>query len=529
MLGARHLLVGRTLPAVLAAFVALGAGLATSGSVSAQTLQASYPLTANLLDSTTTYGPVSLLGTPPPAGPSAMGVCQNGVYYNSTGGLGQDIRTPAISTLSPTDGQMDVEFNLTALPTNPTFGGPVIVAGTGWRWVGIEIDTVGTVVVLHNNSIRTPSTTTVTPGTWYSASLRWQSGVVQLFLNGTLIQQVTTGLLNDGGDRVITTNNYSVGTALHGCIRNLSIYNNTTLVGGDFQVNSPASSLVMGGLPDAGTFAPMAITTAIGSTVLADLTSTNIGLPWDVAVTTAPAVPGMAGGVPTAGGQFVNVDVTDPSFGALFGLTFTNSFFNLTGLAISFPAPVLLSAQLVVVDPAGPDGIALSHVNQVEFVVCANPENFDAATTGSPGIYPPCWTDGGGTRSWSVHTGSTSSSATGPTGDNTTGSGNYMYCETSAPAILGDTYILNAPPAQPTNGAVQFAYHMYGATMGTLELQELQGGLWTTIWSLSGDQGNTWTTTPLIPLIGSVATLRFVYTRGSSFTGDAAIDDFLLL
>ena len=117
---------------------------------------------------------------------------------------------------------------------------------------------------------------------------------------------------------------------------------------------------------------------------------------------------------------------------------------------------------------------------------------------------------------------------TGPSGDNTTGNGNYMFCETSV-GPQPDTYILNGPPQQLTGGGIQFAYHMYGATMGTLELQELQAGTWTQVWSLTGDQGNSWNTTPIILLSTNPTNFRFVYTKGSSFTGDAAIDDVLIL
>ena len=42
--------------------------------------------------------------------------------------------------------------------------------------------------------------------------------------------------------------------------------------------------------------------------------------------------------------------------------------------------------------------------------------------------------------------------------------------------------------------ALRFQYHMYGATMGTLsvEISTDTGATWTSVWALSGDQGNQW-------------------------------------
>ena len=41
----------------------------------------------------------------------------------------------------------------------------------------------------------------------------------------------------------------------------------------------------------------------------------------------------------------------------------------------------------------------------------------------------------------------------------------------------------------PTISRVAFAYHMYGMTTGTLHLVD---GSDSTVWSLSGNQGNSW-------------------------------------
>ena len=79
--------------------------------------------------------------------------------------------------------------------------------------------------------------------------------------------------------------------------------------------------------------------------------------------------------------------------------------------------------------------------------------------------------------------------------------------------------------ASLSNPSCEFWYHMFGATMGTLALQEFDGITWNTIWSTTGNQGAAWLMANVPLTGGSTATLRFHYTRGSNWTGDAAVDD----
>ena len=160
-------------------------------------------------------------------------------------------------------------------------------------------------------------------------------------------------------------------------------------------------------------------------------------------------------------------------------------------------------------------------------------ENFDAATVGTPGTYPANWIDGGGARTWNVHSGTTSSATTGPSGDHTTpaGTGNYVYVETSG-SVAGDTAILEAPCtniAALANPAIIFCYHMYfnGQTGGLLELQTFDGTNWNTIWSQLGDQGNQWILGQVPVPTGTTLQYRFQFTVGgpTTFYNDCAIDD----
>ena len=137
-------------------------------------------------------------------------------------------------------------------------------------------------------------------------------------------------------------------------------------------------------------------------------------------------------------------------------------------------------------------------------------ENFDAGIG--------TWTNNG----WTANSGATGSFGTGPS-DDITGGGSYYYYETSgspASPITMTSECLDLSAL--TNPCLTFNYHMYGATMGTLDVLVNDSIEWT----LSGDQGDVWNmvSVDLSAYAGSNVTISFVGTYGTSFTGDMAID-----
>ena len=133
---------------------------------------------------------------------------------------------------------------------------------------------------------------------------------------------------------------------------------------------------------------------------------------------------------------------------------------------------------------------------------------------------------------WTNHTGSTSSANTGPT--SASDGSRYIYTESSSPNFGSKQAIITSTCfnlTQVNSPAATFRYHMYGSSMGTLQLQVSvnNSSLWTTIWSRSGDQGNSWLSA-YVSLSNyssySNVRLRFVGTTGTSFTGDMALDAF---
>lgn len=136
---------------------------------------------------------------------------------------------------------------------------------------------------------------------------------------------------------------------------------------------------------------------------------------------------------------------------------------------------------------------------------------------------------------WTRNNNGTPSTNTGPS--SATEGSFYMYLEASGSGTgyPNKNAILNSPCfdlSAPTAATFSFQYHMYGATTGTLELEvSSDDGLsWTSIWSESGDQGNSWfiENLDLEAYTGGSIQLRFNGTTGSSWSGDITVDDISL-
>jgi len=186
-----------------------------------------------------------LSGNPTAPAAPKNGVCLNGIYRFATGG--QDAQTPVLTKWNTTDFQIDVEFRLAGMPKS-TRGFPVIMAGNGWRWIGIYVAQNGTVGVKYNNSIHVWSRTIIKKDIWYSAVLQYEKGKTQLYLDGALIYSATLAKLNTSTNKNLTTNDFSNGLSFHGCIRHLRVWNDANLTGGLFvHAGSRCGNLRMAG------------------------------------------------------------------------------------------------------------------------------------------------------------------------------------------------------------------------------------------------------------------------------------------
>ena len=132
---------------------------------------------------------------------------------------------------------------------------------------------------------------------------------------------------------------------------------------------------------------------------------------------------------------------------------------------------------------------------------------------------------------WWLKQGPTSSVNTGPSGDHTSGSGVYFYVESSNPnfpnkvfKVYTPTFDISATPGK----VLSFWYHMYGASMGDLEIGFLSGGSYTALDTISGNQGNQWRFAYYPITTTNNFKIAFKATTGSSYTSDICIDDLMV-
>ena len=134
---------------------------------------------------------------------------------------------------------------------------------------------------------------------------------------------------------------------------------------------------------------------------------------------------------------------------------------------------------------------------------------------------------------WRSEDGSTPSSATGPDTDHTlgNGAGKYLYVETSGCNNLTADLISNQYDfTNLVTPAIEFWYHLFGATMGTIQVDvSTDGGMsFDNVEAPFTDNENLWQyiRISLIDYAGMPdVRIRIRATTGSSFTSDMAIDD----
>jgi hypothetical protein len=127
---------------------------------------------------------------------------------------------------------------------------------------------------------------------------------------------------------------------------------------------------------------------------------------------------------------------------------------------------------------------------------------------------------------WVRRSGATPNANTGP--DAAQHGSFYAFINSTHPnrtAVLQTQKCLNLSGVN--NPVLEFYYHMYGAQMGELnvEISTNNGVSWTTVWSLSGNQGNQWRKATIDLQLYNNGTTRIRF-RGvtASNTSDMALD-----
>ncbi len=174
--------------------------------------------------------------------------------------------------------------------------------------------------------------------------------------------------------------------------------------------------------------------------------------------------------------------------------------------------------------------------------LCAPISSFPYMEDFDNGVIPPCYSETatGSAYTWRPNSGPTSSTNTGPAGDNTTGTGWYMYVEASSPAAAGDSAFLWTAEFDMTslsNPEIVYYYHMYGADIVNLDFQAYDRSTmtWVSLNNIVGQQqtsnGDAWLEARVNLAAYTTDTalqLRFLSVRGASFDGDAALDDIMI-
>ncbi|XP_025085528.1 MAM and LDL-receptor class A domain-containing protein 1-like [Pomacea canaliculata] len=135
---------------------------------------------------------------------------------------------------------------------------------------------------------------------------------------------------------------------------------------------------------------------------------------------------------------------------------------------------------------------------------------------------------------WTLNSGGTSSTGTGPFADHTYGTlaGHYLYTESSAPRHKNDTArliskVFNNPAGN--QNCLRFYYHMRGTGIGTLNIYALAQNQLPQMplptWTRSADQGALWKQAEVTINLISNFQVVFEGVIGSSYLGDIAIDD----
>ncbi len=184
-------------------------------------------------------------------------------------------------------------------------------------------------------------------------------------------------------------------------------------------------------------------------------------------------------------------------------------------------------------------GASSSYSDSVNFTTtdipaCAGINSFPYTESFESGF--GSWTNASGDDiEWTRDSGGTPSQTTGPS----TGQQGAFYLFTeasrSANGSPSKTAILDSPciDLSALSGAsLEFGYHMYGATMGSMELliSTDDGANYTSIWSQNGDLGDVWNqaSLDLSAYTGGVIKLQFKGITGSSWRSDMAIDNITI-
>mgnify|MGYP003314731899 CR=1 FL=1 len=122
-----------------------------------------------------------------------LGIYSDGTNQYSGGGTG-DIKTPSINVDRTKSFAIELDFRMEVLGYgNNSIGRPVIVAGTSYRWLGIEVNNAGYPGILYNNNNHSFATDVqLETNKWYKGKIEYDFGVINLYIDNNLVKSVGT-------------------------------------------------------------------------------------------------------------------------------------------------------------------------------------------------------------------------------------------------------------------------------------------------------------------------------------------------
>jgi hypothetical protein len=248
--------------------------------------------------------------------------------------------------------------------------------------------------------------------------------------------------------------------------------------------------------------------------------------------------------------NFGTQTVTDPDFafsvnaGAAVTETFTGTIDPFETITYTFTATSDFSStgslynvkawSILATDPLAYNDTAIVAVTTTASVTTLT-EPFTTFTNGHVTPFPNGWTASPATGyRWEAISGQTPTTLTGPSADHTTGSGKYLFTESTNGTPGAMAYFTSGclDLTSYTLPRLTFWYHFYGADINKMYVEVLTNGVWMKADSIVGQQQtsmtNPWIKKAVTLSQPNIDKIRFVAVRGAAGYGDLAIDDILI-
>jgi hypothetical protein len=190
-------------------------------------LIAYYPLNSNPNDTLGNTGPMELENAPFLEG----GIYCNGHYFSSGDSILRSRATVmSLDSLNFSALTMSAQFKIKEIVAPPANGRPVFMAGRISRWMGVILRADTTISLWHTNGTMVHTTSKIPMDAWQEVAIVYDSaaGRGSLYLNGAMVASDTFALAHFGA-RDLSTSNFGNGTTFLGYLRELKIYNSSTV------------------------------------------------------------------------------------------------------------------------------------------------------------------------------------------------------------------------------------------------------------------------------------------------------------